>query len=53
MRKCPRCKSEIGSHDIKVVKIAVEYVEIEMYCDSCDDSVAFARIGTDDWVETE
>ncbi len=53
MPKCPRCKKEIEKTYFKISEINDEHTEIEMFCEPCDDVVAWAWIGDYDWIEAE
>jgi len=58
--KCPKC----GATSIKVLGPSITspeegreagyrggYVEIEMWCNVCEDTVAFYRVRDEDWIE--
>ncbi len=49
---CPRCGKRIEDFDsFDIQRIYKDFVEVEMFCDSCERVVAFYRIHSKDWVE--
>jgi hypothetical protein len=57
MIQCPRCGLGFNCEDFEGTLMGEgdgkDWVEIGVWCDTCDDWVLFVRIGPEDWRDSE